>query len=365
MTLDVAAGLAPMKAQDLKRQVNWKADDPFKGIEAEYLNEDYRLEPKIDGCGIFLTFGKTRNRIHSATRGIDRTDNFPHLRDATMEGLEGTIIAAEMLAAGDQPSGLLSTSVGLMVANPEKAVRSQLEQGPARLFVFDVLQVRLGQHTRAPYVADLTASSYEHRRKMLGILMNAWRQAYPELAREDEPVLIQVPSVPATSELLQAFVADGFEGGMLKRVTSRYVSGSRRSGWFKVKINSTTDVVITGFEPGKERNGGLVGSFEVGISLGNDIGAAAQAAVGQDLRILKGGIYRVVGHCGNFTDEFRAKITDETGCLREEYYEKVIEVSAQGVGAQGHLRHCLFRRFRPDKSGKDCGPDQLAHLPAA
>jgi bifunctional non-homologous end joining protein LigD len=132
---------------------------------------------------------------------------------------------------------------------------------------------------------------------------------------------------------------------MLKGVASRYIPGSRSSGWFKVKINSTTDVVITGYEPGKDSNAGLVGSFEVSIMTSQG--------------------FRMVGHCGNFTDEFRAKISKPDGSLKDEYYMKVIEVSAQGVGARGHLRHCLFRRFRPDKAAHDCGPDQLAHLPAA
>jgi ATP-dependent DNA ligase len=338
-TLNVAAGLEPMKAKDLKKRLDWSAENPFEGIEAEFFNENYRLEPKIDGCGIFLTFGRSQNLVHSATRGISRTHNFPHLRDAVMPELEGTIIAAELLAWGEEPSGLLSKSVGLMVANPPKAVSEQKIHGPARLFVFDILQVRLGARTRMPSITNLTASSYKHRRRMLTILMKAWQEKYPGL-----PVY-QVPSVPATGELLQAFVADGFEGGMLKGVASRYIPGSRSSGWFKVKINSTTDVVITGYEPGKDSNAGLVGSFEVSIMTSQG--------------------FRMVGHCGNFTDEFRAKISKPDGSLKDEYYMKVIEVSAQGVGARGHLRHCLFRRFRPDKAAHDCGPDQLAHLPAA
>ncbi len=143
-------------------------------------------------------------------------------------------------------------------------------------------------------------------------------------------------------------------------------------------MSSAADLAVTGFRPGEESNAGLVGSFEVGVFLGSATDGTAGQAERPDfykvtlaretdqaaLRMLKGGLYRAVGHCGNFTDEFRREISAPDGTLLPAWYERVVEVSAQGVGARGHLRHCLLRALRPDKGPADCGPDQLDMMPA-
>ncbi len=319
--------MKPMKATDLKPLVDWSKAEPYAGL-SQYLTPAYKAEPKIDGCGIYLTFGEKVNVITSATRGLDRSGNFPHLRDAILPQAAGTMIAAELVAAGGAVGGLLSTSVGLMVANPPKAVADQQATGPARLYVFDLLQA-----IKLP----ATDSPYRQRRLLLEMLMRTWRKTYPSL-----PVQI-VPSWPATAASIDRALDEGYEGVMVKRLTSAYASGKRTAGWYKLKMSSTVDVAVSGFRPGENGNAGLVGSFEVSI-------------------MDRAGL-RPVGHTGNFTDDFRRQITAPDGTLKPEWYGRVLEVSAQGVGAQGNLRHCLMKRVRPDKGPDDCGIDQLDALP--
>lgn len=314
--------IKPMKARDVKPFLDWASLRPFAKVAQ--LTPAYRAEPKLDGCGVFVELGKVANTITSATRGINRSLNFPHLAAATMPAIKGTILAAELIAAGTSPGGLLSKSTGLMVANPGRAVAQQRNTGPARLFVFDAIEMMDGSIRDFPYT---------ERRELLELVMQAWQREYPEL-----PVHL-VPSWPATEASVVRSLSEGYEGVVLKALTSKYVEGSRNSGWYKLKMDSTADLVITGYEPGKDANAGKVGSFEVSVL--TDAG------------------YIPVGHCGNFTQAFRDEVSAPDGSLRQEWYEKVVEVSAQGVGARGHLRHCLLKRVRPDKTPADCGPDQL------
>lgn len=349
----------PMKAQDLSREVDLTCADLGLG---QYLNVQYVMEPKVDGCRIMLELHATGNLVLS--RGRDVSDHFPHLRDATMEGVEGVLLDGELLANG--PDGrILSAATSLLVSTPDNAVQKQREYGPAWMMVFDILS--MGDVT----TTNVMRENYDERRHLMSMIIEGG-DAFEGLAEiaefhasvifetsPDTELAIQLlPSYEATAENIDLF--RGIEGFMIKDRGSKYQPGGRDgSGWFKFKWLHTADAFITGFKPGENSLTGQVGSVTLSILVPDPKGTLPMR-VGTDIIAAK---TVEVATVGVFTNEFRRELTGPDGGLNEDYWCKVMEFSCQGIGTGGMARHPRFVRMRPDKVPADCGPEQIAPIP--
>jgi ATP-dependent DNA ligase len=142
------------------------------------------------------------------------------------------------------------------------------------------------------------------------------------------------------------------EGTMAKQLDAPYEPGKRR-GMAKVKREREIDCVVLGWRPGKEE--GTVGSLILGL--------------------YDGDVLRPVGHISGFGAEAKRSMrtmlapleTGESGTAEPSRWtggrdlewvalrpELVIEVSYDHASA-GRIRHgARFRRFRDDKSPKEC-----------
>jgi ATP-dependent DNA ligase len=148
------------------------------------------------------------------------------------------------------------------------------------------------------------------------------------------------------------------EGAIAKERAAPYLPGERK-GMVKVKRTRTIDAVIVGWRPGKEED--TVGALILGLYDGHEL--------------------RVVGHCSGLTAKAKRELIDflapyETGergsadpsrwsadrnlewvALRPEL---VVEIDFDHVSA-GRIRHgAKLRRWREDKSARECTIDQLA-----
>lgn len=322
---------APQKAASLKDEIDWTlpGSSRFAQVERTYGNGLWAAEPKLDGCRVTLTLGE-RSVLRSSR---DRSDNFPHLRDLNVpEIIRGTVLDGELIApdakitthTGRTTDSLLNASTALLNSNPKGAVETQRRHGNAKLYAFDVLSV--GD-------ADVRHLPYSERRALLervvGLLVvhGSWD-------------VVLVPQVPVTADAIQTCIEGGFEGVVLKRLSGRYSEGHRSPDWLKIKAFSTADLFIVGWKPGEGSNASQVGSVEV-------------AVVDEEGAVVK------VGSVGNFTVDFRNQITDDDGSLRPEWYGRVVEVLAQGLGRNQRMRHAHLVRLRPDKVWTECTKDQL------
>jgi ATP-dependent DNA ligase len=338
---DATTELDPMKSRDLKSEIDWTKsveEGRYDRIGA-YLKEGWFCEPKLDGCRMRMFLGLTANSMNTGRRSVktyqyqNRTHNFPHLRDATVPSLAGTVLDGEICANANVAAGesLLNESVALCNSSPERAQWTQASAGPASYYVFDVMILN-GE--------DITHWSYVQRREALVKVVELLRLTHP-----DSQIQL-VESLPATVENIEHCFAAGFEGAMLKSGTGKYRFGKRAPEWQKVKGFTSGDFFITGYEPGNGGFSGLVGSIEFGY-------------YGEDGEVVNAGKF------GNLELVQRQEMTAADGSLHRCWYGTVVEVQAQARTKTNRLRHAHVMRFRPDKDAMDCNSDQINLFPKA
>lgn len=322
-----------MKAKDLKADIDWtvSADEGRYAKIARYLSDAWVAEPKLDGVRSKIVIGSQASTVSTWRRDV--TGNFPQFASVGIRELDGTVLDGEIIAAtaqlqtsGTWTDSLLNASVALTNSSAVKAVAAQKAFGDAQFWAFDVLSVA---------GSDVTGWAMDKRRKALETVIAVVQDRHPGSGIQIVPQY----SDP-TPEIIEQFLASGFEGAMLKKRTATYHSGKRSDAWMKVKRYSTADGFIVGFKPGQNGRSGKVGSVEVAV-MGTD------------------GSPLPVASLGNLDVGLQEAMTALDGTLKDEWYGVCVEWMAQGLGKNGRARHPHLVRVRPDKRAQDCGIDQL------
>src|SRR6202008_4838560 len=74
----------------------------------------------------------------------------------------------------------------------------------------------------------------------------------------------EAADAPAETAVLDAALAQGHEGVMVKSLEAPYEAGPRRSGWLKVKPRHTLDLVVLAVEWGHGRRRGWLSNLHLG-----------------------------------------------------------------------------------------------------
>jgi len=139
-----------------------------------------------------------------------------------------------------------------------------------------------------------------------------------------------VPSFPASQATHDKLVSRGFEGTMVKWLDAPYLCGRRGHGVWKIKMEWSEDVIVTGFEPGKGSFAGLIGALRFAQIRDGEIVDRGTAS-GMDM-------------------DGRRDMTHHP----EKWVGTVVEVTHKGAMPSGSLRSPQFKRRRPDKDPLDC-----------
>ena len=125
-----------------------------------------------------------------------------------------------------------------------------------------------------------------------------------------------------------------FLGGCLA-VAGWMLKTGNLTGWAKLKVENTIDLVVIGVNAGKGKYKGLIGSLICGVWF-DDLPSAAFIPPAQRQGIL------AVADVGGMNDETREQMTHgyEYGGL----LNTVIECKYQNVDSKGRLRHPRFLR---------------------
>ncbi len=302
------------------------------------VGEDYVYEVKLDGfrCLVFVdgedVFLQSRN-------GKPLGRYFPELSfPAGRYVLDGEIVVRTRLGTGDVAGHEDFDALGQRVHPAASRIQRLSVETPAVYVAFDLLAQDDDSWLERPF---------EQRRVALQRLLGDSRFA-------DAPVELMV-SVD-TPEAAAVWLREA-EGVIAKERSATYLPGQRK-GMVKVKRVRTIDAVVAGWRPGKEEH--TVGALILALYDGEQL--------------------RVVGHCSGLTAKVKRELVDslapyETGergsadpsrwsagrdlewvALRPEL---VVEIDFDHVSA-GRIRHgARLRRWRQDKSPRECTVEQL------
>nr|MBA2626181.1 ATP-dependent DNA ligase [Acidimicrobiia bacterium] len=166
------------------------------------------------------------------------------------------------------------------------------------------------------------------------------------------PAAHRIPSTltddPAEGRaVLDAALAAGHEGVMVKAAGSPYEAGRRGSAWHKVKPVHTLDVVVLAAEWGYGRRQGWLSNLHLGARASDGDGLVM---VGKTFKGLTDALLTWQ------TEAFLARETGRDGIAVLVRPELVVEIAVDGVQVSTRypggvaLRFARVRRYRPDKS---------------
>ena len=237
--------------------------------DASLTDPNLVYEPKYDGIRAIVDVGAGGNPVRLWSRlGNDKTNQFPEIAEALARWgrsrREPVVLDGEIVALDDhgEPAGFqnLQGRIHLKdIAGGRRRVAARIAStsSPSRpsrpsvaLIAFDVL--REGQ-------TDLRDRPLAERRKILERLFN----------KTGSPILrISEQAAGDGRTLYERATAQGWEGLIAKRATSRYKSGKRTPDWRKLKIQQEQEFVIGGWtEPRQSRTyfgARLLGVFDDG-----------------------------------------------------------------------------------------------------
>ncbi len=276
------------------------------------------VEWKLDGIRIQVHRRGEEVRIY--TRNLnDVTASLPGIAEAVRAlPLEQAVLDGEALWMGDDGPAAFQDTVS----------RIDREAAPDGIttFLFDLLHLDGADLLDAP-LAQRTA-------------------ALERLAPHLRIPRVVTADAGAAAKVLDAALAAGHEGVVVKDAASPYVAGRRGKAWRKVKPVRTYDLVVLGAEWGHGRRQGRLSNLHLGA------------------RDPAGGFVMVGKTFKGMTDELLAW---QTEALLEREVERrgiavlvrpelVVEIALDGVQASTRypggvaLRFARVKRYRPDKS---------------
>ncbi|HEX7793237.1 MAG TPA: DNA ligase D [Vicinamibacterales bacterium] len=302
-------------------------------------------EPKYDGIRAIVEIGAGGHPVRLWSRlGNDKTNQFPEIAEALARWgrsrgepvvLDGEIVA---LDEHGEPAGFQNLQGRIHLKERSGATspkRQSREGGPSRpsvaLMAFDVL--REGQE-------DLRDRALTERRKILQRLFR----------KTGSPILRISDQVTGDGRALyERATAQGWEGLIAKRATSRYASGKRTSDWRKLKIQQEQEFVIGGWtEPRQSR--AYFGALLLGVFDGDSLKYVGHVGTGFNTRELEK-LMRLMRPLEIQKSPFSAKVpTNE----RPHWIEPklVAQVRFTEWTADGILRQPVYLGLRDDKKAE-------------
>lgn len=267
------------------------------------------LEPKLDGWRLVAHVTEDGVELYSR-KGLAYSGKLPRVEAELARFPAGTVLDGEALAVDIR---------GDRIVHRWGAVQSVLgstthpDRDRITFVVFDVLALA-GRDARP-------------------VPLRQRRQVLEQLFEEGDFEALQlIDQLPATEDAYQQLLALGYEGGVVKDLDSRYASGARGAGWYKVKPTETTDAFVLGFDEGKNGLTGRLGALRL----------AQVDAAGSPVEI---------GTCGSgISDALR----DEIDADRAAWIGRVVEVAQLGGSGGDNWRPFSFRRLRDDKAPEQC-----------
>jgi len=285
-------------------------------------------EVKWDGIRALVDVTPERVRITT------RNENEVAVAYPELHGLAGLgrdlLLDGEIVALGSGAPSFRDLADRMHVRDAAKAVRLA-ERNPVTLIVFDLLRID---------GTDVSALPLVERRELLVAL------------GLDDPAWQVPPTYDDGQLLLDAAEAQGLEGIVSKKLSSRYRPDHRSKDWLKFPIRPTGSYVVGGFrhEIGNDLRIGavLVGEpSDDGLRFRGRVGSGIAGKAGQRLGELLRGLIRAESP---FDEELPRLDRDRTVWVEPSV---VVDVQFLELTRDGRLRQPAYRGVRVDLAPAD------------
>jgi bifunctional non-homologous end joining protein LigD len=296
---------------------------------------EWSYEFKWDGMRALVDAQPGALRI-SSRAGNDIAGAYPEI--TALFGAEGTpdvLLDGEIVAfdsAGRPSFALLQTRMHVRAARPAGALAAAT---PVSFVIFDVLRL---------HGVDLLDRTYDQRRATL------------ERVAADHPGWVVSPAFDDGEATAAAARANGLEGVVAKRRSSRYLPGARSGDWVKMKFLRRQEFAVLGWEAADGGRAGTIGSLLLGVAepgdpagwtymgqVGSGLGAASTRQLESALAPLR-------------RDDPPMPAPPALVGQRKVTWvdpQVVVEVEYAGISDGGRLRHPVFLGIRTDKAATD------------
>lgn len=330
---DFASSIGVMKPNSAKKE------DERALAKLDLLLDDpaYALEEKIDGCHY-----KMLGHRFFSTENVEKTDNYPHLRDFFAGlAMHNIILDGEI----NYPGKTAQYCTHVTGASPSAAKGFQEQNGFIHYTIFDIL--------RTPKANWTLRNTYQERRKTLRYFYDTFIKGKPI----EEFIHISTMVLDDKRTFLESLLEQGLEGGVLKRLDSQYIMGKKPMWqWMKIKQEDDTDLVIMGFEPPKVD---YEGKNIDGHPYWKEIG-------GIDRPVTKFHFYNWIGSIvlGAYVNGVLTRICTASGFPEElrkdmtlnpdNYIGRVARVTYMERTTAGYPRHPGFKNIHEGKAATEC-----------
>jgi ATP-dependent DNA ligase len=321
-----------------------------RSVDAIPQGEEWQYEPKWDGfrCLLFRQSDKVDLRSKS---GEDLTRYFPELVDAALR-LRATVflLDGEIVV----PHGKMFSFDGLLqrIHPAASRVKKLSQETPALFLAFDLLATAANK--------KLSAQPLHKRRPAL--------EAFANVQFKSNPIFRLSPATMshAIAKRWLAQAGGGCDGVIAKRIDLPYQSGNR-DGMQKIKNFSSADCVVGGFRYATNRLNGkkVIGSLLLGLYDGDGLlhhVGFTSAIKQQDKPALTAKLEPLIakpGFTGNAPGGPSRWSTERSAQWCPLKPKLVVEVAYDHFSGERFRHGTSIRRWRPDKTPKQCRFDQL------
>jgi len=311
--------------------------------------KDLVVERKYDGTRLQIHFNRVKNEVKTYTRNLEENSwMFPELLEMG-KWIKGNQIIMDCEAVGyDKKTQKVVPFQLTMTRKRKHNIGDAAESVPIRFFTFDILSKDGESLIDKPY--------FERREILAKTVIPNDVIVVDEFVRVDEPSEVM--------KFHRQYLAEGYEGAVMKVWNGKYLPGRQGWNWVKIKevegtsgkLSDTLDLVVLGYYYGRGKRAGFgIGAFLVGLKKEDSWVSLAKIGTGltdDEFRSLKANL-----------EELELKEKPENymveGTLLADVWvsPKIVvevaadEVTVSNVHAGGiALRFPRLVRFREDKS---------------
>ncbi|MBN8578418.1 MAG: non-homologous end-joining DNA ligase [Cytophagales bacterium] len=312
-------------------QVNYLQDiiEPMLSGSADKppVGDAYLHEIKWDGIRALIAVEDGQVRIRTRNHN-DVTNQFPELTvaDKSFRATCG-LFDAEIVCLDKTGKADFKKVIHRLMSTGETAVQKGVKSSPVHCYVFDCL--------------------YMDGRNLINEPLEKRREWLKDAIKPDTPYRIS-EAVEDGQALFEAARAFALEGIISKDKTGKYFPGKRSDYWLKVKVRSTRECVILGYNPGKGDRSVTFGGLHIAERDGSNFIYRGKVGTGFDDAMIKE-IFKQLKSLKEIKKPIPDKVMDEKISIWVEP-KLVAEISFSMITKDAQFREPVFVRLRPDMS---------------